>query len=257
MLYRKTSGELYRSVSGKSEFQSFGQPAVNKKYFSKNNRKKDQVNRFIIIGNGELDDTDILRKYIRKNDIIVAVDGGFDHINKLSLKPDYMIGDMDSIKYLHKNDNSINILKFPAEKDKTDTELAIEFALNNKASEILLFAMTSRSRIDHSLNNIFLLEDLARKGIENTLFANNFTRLSAVKNNIKLYKKNGILVSLLPLTQIVKGITTKGLKYKLINGSLYRDKAMGVSNVMNRKEAEIRLSGGVLLVIQVNIQNNI
>jgi thiamine pyrophosphokinase len=80
---------------------------------------------------------------------------------------------------------------------------------------------------------------------------NSFTRLSAVKKNIKIYKENGGLVSLLPLSRKIKGISTTGLKYKLENDSLFRDKTRGISNIMTSKEAEIKFEEGVLLVIQV------
>jgi thiamine pyrophosphokinase len=158
---------------------------------------------------------------------------------------------MDSIKKIPKNSHSIKMIKYPKEKDKTDTEIAIEFALENKASEILLFGMTSLSRMDHSLNNILLLKNLAEKGIINTLFVNSFTRLSAIKEHIIIYKRKGNLVSLIPLSQKVKGITTTGLKYRLKNGSLSRDKTRGISNILISKEAEIRIDKGVLLVIQI------
>ncbi|MFH1287510.1 MAG: thiamine diphosphokinase [bacterium] len=212
---------------------------------------KGGVRRFIIIGNGELDNLEVLRKTIKKNDLIIAVDGGADYVNKLSLSPDYIIGDLDSVKTLPKEDKSIQILKFSKEKDKTDTEIAIEFALKNKASEILLFGMTSQSRIDHSINNIFLLENLAKRRIKNTLFVNSFTRLSAVKRGMNLYRKDGDLVSLIPLTKKVSGIITEGLKYKLEKESLSRDKTRGISNIIIEKEAEIRFDEGVLLVIQI------
>lgn len=209
------------------------------------------MKRFIIVGNGEIDDIYFLKKAVKKNDLIIAVDGGFDHLNKLSIKPDYLIGDMDSIKNFPGIYDSVNIMKYPEEKDKTDTEIALEFAIRNKASEIMLFGMASHSRIDHSLNNIFLLENLARKGIKNTLVVNSSTRLSAVNKKIKIYKKCGNTVSLIPLSRKVKGISTSGLKYKLINDTLYRSKARGISNLISSNEAKIIFKEGLLLVIQI------
>ncbi|MDD5773972.1 MAG: thiamine diphosphokinase [bacterium] len=209
------------------------------------------MKRFVIIGNGEIDDPEIIKNALRKSDIIIAVDGGYEHINKLPLKPDYLIGDLDSIKNLPKNNLSTRIMKYPRQKDETDTEIAIQFAIKNKASEILLFGMTSMSRIDHSLNNIFLLECLAEKGIINTLFVNSFTRLSVVKGHIKIYRKNGHLISLIPLSRKVKGITTSGLKFKLKNDLLSRDKARGISNIITSKEGKINFRDGILLVIQI------
>lgn len=210
-----------------------------------------KMSRFIIVGNGEIDNLETLKKVVKKNDLIIAVDGGTEYLNKLSLRPDYIIGDLDSIKAIPKNDKSIQILKFPIEKDKTDTEIAIEFALKNNASEILLFGMTSKSRIDHSINNIFLLESLAERGVQNILFANGGARLLAVKRGVELYKKDGNLVSLVPLTKDVKNITTEGLKYKLKDEPLFRSKTRGISNVLIKSRARIRFGEGVLLVVQL------
>ena len=133
-------------------------------------KRKSRVSRFIIIGNGEIDDIRFLKKFLRKDYLIIAADGGYNHIRKLHKKPNYLIGDMDSVRDLPKNSNSIRLIKYPKSKDRTDTEIAVEFAIKNKASEILLFGMTSLSRIDHSLNNIFLLQNIADKRIINTLF---------------------------------------------------------------------------------------
>ena len=209
------------------------------------------MSRFIIIGNGEIDDIRFLKKFLRKDYLIIAADGGYNHIRKLHKKPNYLIGDMDSVRDLPKNSNSIRLIKYPKSKDRTDTEIAVEFAIKNKASEILLFGMTSLSRIDHSLNNIFLLQNIADKRIINTLFVNKFTRISAVFDYIKIYKKNGSSVSLIPLSQKTGIIQTKGLKYKLKNDSLFRNNTRGISNIMVSKEAEIRLNKGILLVIQI------
>lgn len=210
-----------------------------------------KMSRFIIVGNGEIDNLGILKKAVKKSDLIIAVDGGTEYLNKLSLRPDYIIGDLDSIKAIPKNDKSIQILRFPTEKDKTDTEIAIEFALKNGASEILLFGMTSQSRIDHSINNIFLLESLAERGVQNILFANGGARLAAVKRGTELYKKDGSLVSLIPLTEEVENITTEGLKYKLKNEPLFRNKTRGMSNVLIKPGAKIEFGEGTLLVIQM------
>lgn len=211
-----------------------------------------KMSRFIIVGNGEIDNLETLKKAVKKNDLVIAVDGGTDYLNKLSLCPNYIVGDLDSIKVFPKGSRPIQILKFQTEKDKTDTEIAIEFALKNNASEIILFGMTSQSRIDHSINNIFLLENLAERGVKNILFANGGARLLAVKRGIKLYKKDGSLVSLIPLTKKVENITTEGLKYKLKNEPLFRNKARGVSNVLVKSCVKIKFGEGTLLVVQVS-----
>ena len=53
--------------------------------------------RAVIIGNGEIKDYDFIAGKLRKGDYIICADGGYRHAVKLGIKPDVLIGDMDSI----------------------------------------------------------------------------------------------------------------------------------------------------------------
>src|SRR3989338_8374682 len=121
------------------------------------------MKRAVIFVNGNLSDLSQAKKIIKKEDCLIASDGGANLIEKLKLIPNIVIGDMDSIKpELLKKYKSI---KYPAKKDKTDFELTIDYCLAQKFQEIIIFGILG-DRIDHLLANIFLL---AKTQTENKL----------------------------------------------------------------------------------------
>jgi thiamine pyrophosphokinase len=60
----------------------------------------------------------------------------------------------------------------------------------------------------------------------------------------------GDIVSLLPMTPTVNGITTNGLAYPLSNATLYFERSRGVSNVLTQEEARVVIGDGLLLLVQ-------
>ena len=98
-------------------------------------------------------------------ELCIVVDGALEVTHRLGVKPDFIVGDFDTVNHdlLEHYDREI-ILRHPPEKDQTDTELAIETALGAGCRELVFFGATG-SRLDHSLGNIFLLESLLKQGI--------------------------------------------------------------------------------------------
>ena len=94
-------------------------------------------------------------------DILIGVDSGLNYLYRLNILPDILLGDFDSISEealaFYKGKNIIT-KAYPSEKNLTDTHLAIETALEYAADHIILLAATG-SRLDHTLANIFLLQN--------------------------------------------------------------------------------------------------
>jgi len=94
-----------------------------------------------------------------KSKTTVAVDGGIRFFLRNRIYPDLLIGDFDSTppmskKYL----SNFEVIRHPAEKNKTDGQLALEIALRRGAKQIEICGALGASEIDHTLGNIFLLE---------------------------------------------------------------------------------------------------
>ena len=180
---------------------------------------------------------------------IIAADGGANYLCKKGIIPDVLIGDLDSIspEYLNVLKKKSNIIKFPVDKDKSDTELAIEYCLKNGYNDITLINAVD-GRLDHSLTNIFLIEKFIKQGLK-LHFLNAKSEIYVVTNKANIPAKIGTNISLISLTDFTLVKETKALKFPLNNEKLYRSSSRGISNITTEKKISIIVSSGILLVI--------
>jgi thiamine pyrophosphokinase len=214
------------------------------------------MKRAIIFYNGDLSDVRRAKEYIKKSDFIICADGGARFVQKLNIIPHVIIGDFDSLpissqKKLEKH--SIEWVRFPREKNETDSELALNYAIEKGFKTILVFGLFG-SRMDHMLTNIFALSYLEQKGIKVSFVEGN-QELQVTQDIVQLRGEIGDLISLIPLKGDVKSVTTKNLQYKLANENLYFGLSRGISNVMTGKTAEVSIRDGLLLVIHSKNKN--
>lgn len=213
-------------------------------------RTNAHMKKAIIFLNGDLANFKNAKDYIKSDDLIICADGAAEHALKLKLKPNIIIGDFDSLKKSLQSklkNSQTKWIKFAVEKNETDSELAIDFAVKNGFKEILIFGLLG-SRFDHIISNLFHLETLTKKAVETKIIEGN-QEIFIVNKKTKLKGKIGDTISLIPLKENVKGITTKGLKYKLTNEDLLFGYSRGVSNVFSENIAEISLKTGSLLIV--------
>ena len=62
--------------------------------------------------------------------------------------------------------------------------------------------------------------------------------------------KPGDVISIIPLSETLSGITTQGLDYPLADGTLYFGDSRGNSNVMTGTECRISTKNGTGLIIK-------
>ena len=98
-----------------------------------------------------------------RDDLIICADGGFDNAKLMGVIPDIVLGDMDSVR--DKNFGDIAVIVFPKDKNKTDTHLAVDYALDERMDNIILLAATG-GRASHFLANVYLLKYIADRGAE-------------------------------------------------------------------------------------------
>ncbi len=183
---------------------------------------------------------------ISEDDYIICADRGFDSAVKNGIKPDLLLGDMDSVK------GDISKLEdtrvFPARKDFTDTELALEAAIDMKPEEIVLLGATG-SRIDHSIANIFLLKRACDAEVK-ACICDEHNKVYYYKDSFTLKNCVGKTVSLIPVTAEISGLVTKGLDYPLDNESILFGQTRGISNVVTNSEASYtsKKGEGILVI---------
>ncbi len=196
---------------------------------------------------------EFLKQHIRKKkyDLFIAVDGALELVHKGRMIPDYIVGDFDTVdKTLLSCYPEEIILRHCPEKDQTDTELAIDTALSRGCTELSFLGATG-TRLDHSLANLFLLQKLLQDGVSGFIY-DEYNKLYLKNRSFMLYKTQayGHYVSLLPLTDSVKGVTLGGFKYPTENLTFYREQTLGVSNEIVQEEATVEFSDGIFIVVE-------
>jgi len=208
------------------------------------------MNTLIITG-GQISKT-FLKNHLNENkyDIIIVADKGLESIDALNIEPNYIIGDFDSVNQniLEKYKNR-NINRLLPEKDFTDTEAALEIAINKNSKDVTIIGATG-TRLDHVLANIHILKRALDNGINARIIDCN-NEIILIKDKIEIEKNNKYkYISLIPLTTEVKGLTLKGFKYEVQEYTLQIGTSLGVSNEQIEDKAIIALAEGILIVIK-------
>lgn len=205
----------------------------------------------VIICGGEITDYEYMSIYLKEADLIISADSGARHCEGLRVLPDILAGDFDSVfceDYSSMVKAGAEIARFPAEKDMTDSELAVEIALQRGCKRIILLGAIG-SRLDHSVANIFLLKKLLDQNMEG-LLANEKNEVRLIKGSLELERDEWPFVTLLPFAGDAVGVTIKGFYYPLENATLKTGSSWGVSNIIKDAKARIDVREGYLLVIK-------
>ncbi|MCX8129016.1 MAG: thiamine diphosphokinase [Clostridia bacterium] len=205
----------------------------------------------VIVCNGCIRDYSYYEKYFSEAEFVIGVDGGAMHLRKFGIQPDLMLGDFDSI-----NEEDMGffrgigteIMTFPAEKDMTDTELALNVAVDRGYKKILIIGGLG-TRADHSLSNIFLLKHLHEKNIKGVI-VDEHNEIVLIDGKIELRREKNVKVTLIPLSEKVEGVTTKGLYYPLDEATIEMGSTWGVSNEFADDIAEVTIKKGLMLIIK-------
>jgi thiamine pyrophosphokinase len=200
--------------------------------------------RAVIFANGQLTRPIPLQP----TDLVIAADGGTHHCLGLGIRPQVVIGDLDSVREDELEALSASgteIITYPERKDFTDLELALLEAQKRGADQVLILAALGR-RWDQSLANILLPATLP--GLDISLMDDqqeiHFIRSG---KTLEITGQPGDTVSLIPLNGNAGGITTHGLEYPLYQDMLQFGSTRGISNVMLGNQASVKLSAGLLL----------
>lgn len=205
----------------------------------------------VVVCGGNINDYSKSRRYFKDNILVICADGGARHLRNLEIIPDILVGDFDSISsedYYFYTDKKVEIVRYPVEKDMTDTQLAIEIAVQKGCKSVTLLGATG-TRLDHTMANVFLLKKLLDSGIRGVL-ADEHNEMELIKDRINLVKENTEKVSLIPVFGRVTGVSTKGLYYPLDKATLEPGTTWGISNEFTETQAAITIEEGILLVIK-------
>lgn len=182
-------------------------------------------------------------------DYLICADGGLILAEKWGLKPNLVLGDGDS--YGRDFPPDLAAINFQTEKDATDSELAIQKALELGATKITLIGFLG-GRLDHTLANLFFITALKTVKF---CFKEEWGEVYLAEKTTEILGQKGEVISLIPLTESVEGISTVDLKYPLVNETLFKNQTRGISNILVKDKALVRKKRGELLIVHLKEGN--
>ncbi len=206
------------------------------------------MKKCIILANGKPPKKSVIQFLQKKNySTLICADGGSNHAKKFGLTPDYIIGDLDSIKkqtiafYKHKS----KIIKLKRQND-TDMEKCLKFAIRNGFEEAVLLGVTG-DRLDHTFCNLGIVIKCFNK-IKLKLIAEN-SLLVSYTGGVELKTFPGETISIYGFDRKTK-ITSAGLNYTLKNSVLAFGEKESTSNVALSNRVSLKIKGGIIFVIR-------
>lgn len=185
--------------------------------------------------------------------LLIAADGGFEHAIAMNHFPDVLIGDMDSISPDHlaqAESSGVEVIRHPVDKDKTDTELAVELAIERHMTYITIVS-GGGDRLDHILGFLHSVAPYANSDVYVSLMIGT-ALIEIVPGNESRTVSTGDepIVSLVPLGGAAHGVTTDRLKWELRNDTLVPFASRGLSNVSLDPSFNVSVREGLLAVVQ-------
>lgn len=208
----------------------------------------------VVVASGEPDARDAA--HLANADLVVAADGGGRWLDAIGVRPDLLVGDLDSVApslVERLADGGVPVERHPTEKDASDTELALGRVVAAGADEVIVLGALGGDRLDHQLANVLLLADPGWRVVRDLRMVRGSTIARALHGGeqLSLAGRPGDRVTLLPIGGRAEGIRTDGLRYPLDGEALDLGRSRGLSNEIVGTSASVSLESGTLLVIEI------
>lgn len=203
----------------------------------------------LIVSAGDPPSAALMKARAGECDLLIAADGGLDCFEQTGISPHLIIGDMDSAagalvrKYA---ESGAELVTAEAEKDDTDSFLALEEAISRGANEIVWLGATG-GRVDHLLSNLMLLKWAAKRGASLTI-EDDTQLITLGTGSFTIYGSAGDTVSLIPVDESAT-VTAGGLYYPLERLVLTNSRPRGVSNVLLGESADIETDAPLFVLV--------
>lgn len=180
-----------------------------------------------------------------RGSVVIAADGGYERLKKISIEPDIVIGDFDSSREIPTGEN---IFKYQVQKDDTDMMLAVKKGLELGCSSFYLYGGFG-GRFDHTFANIQTLCYIAESGGRGYLIGEGECITAVKDGRIAFLPSARGNISVFSVCAKSFGVYESGLKYSLKNAELEYSFPMGVSNCFIGEESEICVENGTLVIV--------
>ncbi len=200
-----------------------------------------------IFGAGDRTPCDI---ELTDDDLVIAADGGFDYLEELGLRADYVLGDFDSVESSHLPSDC---MRYPRKKDDTDLMLAARLGLERGYTEFVIYGGLG-GRLDHTIGNIQVLIFLSQNGAVGTLVGDT-CYLRVITDGVITFGKDlpenqaGNLCSVFSLSDVSVNVSIQGFEYEVEGTTLTNSFPLGISNEFTGRKGIINVQKGTLAVL--------
>ena len=192
-----------------------------------------------------------VRQHLPADAYVIAADSGYAHAIAMGFVPHELVGDMDSIAAVDitdARDSNILISQFPADKDLTDTEIAISSAIARQSTHITVVS-GGGDRFDHVLAMVHSLASSALTVETTLLMGTARVSYATYTKEFRITTQPGNTISLIPIGGAAT-VTTTGLQWELNNDTLQSFVSRGVSNIATGESVSISVTDGSLAVVE-------
>jgi len=183
----------------------------------------------------------------------IAADSGLDWALEAGLRPDLVVGDLDSVSeegLAWARSNGIPVEEHRPDKDSTDTELALAAAVERGANRVVVLS-GGGDRLDHSISAISALGHprLAACGSVSALWGDSLIQVLHGPRDHEFELPLGATFSLLAMHGRCSGVKVEGAQWPLHDAVIEPGTGVGISNVAVCVMVSIAVADGVLTVI--------
>lgn len=211
--------------------------------------------RTVIVSGGMLE-TDFVLPILESEDteFVIGVDRGLEFLYAHGIKPDYIVGDFDSVPRslvnYYREELNVPIREFNPVKDASDTEIALRLCIGLNRKEIWILGATG-NRIDHLWANVQCLQIALAVGADARIM-DSHNQIRLLDKGITLERKNafGKYFSLFPLELPVDELSITGAKYPLKDHFMKPDDSLCISNEFAADEVTISFAFGKVILME-------
>lgn len=206
--------------------------------------------RAIIFANGDTPDRKTFEQWQTSTALIIAADGGTRNALSIDVKPQVIIGDLDSFDLKDRDwlqKAGAEFIVYPTHKDLTDLELALRYAVTHDATDIVIFSALG-GRWDQALANMMLLALPELRRVATRIVDHNLS-ISAIWDRMEIHGQAGDGLSLIPIGGAAHGVSIEGCEYPLQDAVLPFASSLGISNVLIEPIAQVSVKEGIVLAI--------
>jgi len=217
--------------------------------------------RALVIADGDVPEArtplgDRLRRLVEDGAMVIAADGGLAKARTIGLVPSLVVGDGDSLApdiLARLAEDGVEVQIHARAKDESDTELAIREAVRRGAVEVVVAGGLGGLRFDHALANVLLLGSPEIQASVAIVDGDTSVRVIGRhgREELELFGLPGDVVSLLPLSDEVTGVSITGFAFPLDGATLRQGPTLGLSNELVSAHATVAVERGRLAVIHV------